>query len=96
MRFFPRFAEAVARSQNAEDDLAVVHRGTQMWKVRSFSKWFPRKYYVDSEDGKLKYEPSHKNNCIANPRYSEYSLSDASVLRRPVCLEVHVARGCVS
>lgn len=63
--------EAVARCQNADDDLAVVHNGTQLWKVRSFSKWFHRKYFVDRDDGVLKYEPSHKHHCMSEPKYSK-------------------------
>ncbi|XP_052126651.1 1-phosphatidylinositol 4,5-bisphosphate phosphodiesterase zeta-1 [Frankliniella occidentalis] len=69
----PEFREAVARAQTAEDDLEVIHNGTQMWKVRSFSKWYHRKYFVDSSDGMLKYEPTHKNQCFNEPRFIEVS-----------------------
>ncbi|XP_034242163.1 1-phosphatidylinositol 4,5-bisphosphate phosphodiesterase delta-4-like [Thrips palmi] len=65
----PEFREAVARSQDVEDDLAVVQVGSKLWKVRSFSKWYHRKYYLDRDNGVLKYEPSHKHHCVSEPRY---------------------------
>lgn len=65
----PEFREAMARAQ----DMDALIAGSQLWKVRSFSKWYRRKYYMDDVSGKLKYEPSHKNNCVAEPRFIQVS-----------------------
>lgn len=63
----------MARSKNADDDLEVIRNGSQLWKVRSYSKWYHRKFYIDRDEGHLRYEPSHKNHCFAGePDFSEY------------------------
>nr|CAD7397788.1 unnamed protein product [Timema cristinae] len=51
------------RSKTVEEELAVLKQGTLFWKVRSFSKWYRRRYYLDSENGTLNYDPTHKSPC---------------------------------
>ncbi|KAJ4448618.1 hypothetical protein ANN_00008 [Periplaneta americana] len=58
-------AEAIdSRSKTVEDVLETLKKGTLLWKVRSFSNWYRRKYVLDDKNGCLRYEPSHKAPCI--------------------------------
>lgn len=60
----PEFREAInSRSKTVEDILETLKNGTVLWKVRSFSKWYRRKYILDHKNGTLRYEPSHKLPC---------------------------------
>lgn len=57
-------AEAIdSRSKTVEDILETLKNGTVLWKVRSLSKWYHRKYILDHKNGTLRYEPSHKPPC---------------------------------
>ncbi|XP_069699232.1 1-phosphatidylinositol 4,5-bisphosphate phosphodiesterase delta-4-like isoform X2 [Periplaneta americana] len=61
----PEFREAIdSRSKTVEDVLETLKKGTLLWKVRSFSNWYRRKYVLDDKNGCLRYEPSHKAPCI--------------------------------
>ena len=58
------FPEAIgSRSKTVEDVLETLKKGTVLWKVRSLSKWYRRKYILDHKNGTLRYEPSHKAPC---------------------------------
>ncbi|PSN53110.1 1-phosphatidylinositol 4, partial [Blattella germanica] len=54
-----------SRSKTVEDVLEILKKGTVLWKVRSFSKWYRRKYILDHKNGTLRYEPSHKMPCYS-------------------------------
>ncbi|KAK3912705.1 1-phosphatidylinositol 4,5-bisphosphate phosphodiesterase delta-3-A [Frankliniella fusca] len=64
---------AVDHAQATEDDVKVIQSGTQMWKVRSFSRWYQRKFFLDSASNMLKYEPTYKIQCIDQPKYINVS-----------------------
>lgn len=38
--------------------------GSHLWKVRSPSKWFRRKFSLDLKDMNMKYEPTSKSPCF--------------------------------
>ncbi|GFG35396.1 hypothetical protein Cfor_10126 [Coptotermes formosanus] len=60
------FPEAIgSRSKTVEDVLETLKKGTVLWKVRSISKWYRRKYFLDQKNGTLRYEPSHKAPCYS-------------------------------
>ncbi|XP_021921017.1 1-phosphatidylinositol 4,5-bisphosphate phosphodiesterase eta-2-like isoform X2 [Zootermopsis nevadensis] len=60
----PEFREAIdSRSKTIEDVLESLKKGTVLWKVRSLSNWYRRKYILDHRNGTLRYEPSHKAPC---------------------------------
>lgn len=62
----PEFREAIgSRSKTVEDVLETLKKGTLLWKVRSLSKWYRRKYFLDHSNGTLRYEPSHKAPCYS-------------------------------
>ncbi|XP_037088123.1 1-phosphatidylinositol 4,5-bisphosphate phosphodiesterase eta-2-like isoform X2 [Pollicipes pollicipes] len=56
--------EAVERSKSVEDVISFLKKGTLLWKVKSLSKWYRRKYTLDFEHLKINYEPSHKPVCV--------------------------------
>ena len=58
------FAEAVERSKSVEDVIGFLKKGSLLWKVKSLSKWYRRKYTLDFEHLKINYEPSHKPVCV--------------------------------
>ncbi|KAJ9575167.1 hypothetical protein L9F63_025880, partial [Diploptera punctata] len=51
------------RSKTVEEVLDTLKKGTILWKVRSYSKWYRRRYVLDPKKGTLRYEPSHKAPC---------------------------------
>ena len=57
-------AEAVERSKSVEDVIGFLKKGSLLWKVKSLSKWYRRKYTLDFEHLKINYEPSHKPVCV--------------------------------
>ncbi|KAK7871352.1 hypothetical protein R5R35_006064 [Gryllus longicercus] len=64
----PEFKEVIDhRSKTVEQILEILKKGTQLWKVRSFTKWYRRTYYLDDKEGTVRYEPSHKAPCVHSP-----------------------------
>ena len=41
-------------------DVAMLHKGSTLWKFRSSDSWYRRRYWVDGEYFRLHYEPSRK------------------------------------
>ena len=41
-------------------DVAMLHKGTTLWKFRSSDSWYRRRYWVDEQHFRLHYEPSRK------------------------------------
>ena len=65
-------AEAVERSKSVEDVISFLKKGSLLWKVKSLSKWYRRKYTLDFEHLKINYEPSHKPVCVERDTTCEW------------------------
>ncbi|XP_049782915.1 1-phosphatidylinositol 4,5-bisphosphate phosphodiesterase eta-2-like isoform X1 [Schistocerca cancellata] len=64
----PEFRDAIDRhSKPLEETLSVLRKGTVLWKVRSYSKWYRRKYVLDTDEGTVRYEVSRKVLCSSSP-----------------------------
>lgn len=61
------FADILANSnKDIEEILKSLNQdGSHLWKVRSVSKWFRRKFMLDMNELAVKYEPSRsKASCF--------------------------------
>ncbi|XP_043205257.1 1-phosphatidylinositol 4,5-bisphosphate phosphodiesterase eta-2-like isoform X24 [Amphibalanus amphitrite] len=72
--------EAVERSKSVEDVIGFLKKGSLLWKVKSLSKWYRRKYTLDFEHLKINYEPSHKPVCVE--RNTTLDISDIHDVRK--------------
>ncbi|XP_043205260.1 1-phosphatidylinositol 4,5-bisphosphate phosphodiesterase eta-2-like isoform X26 [Amphibalanus amphitrite] len=72
--------KAVERSKSVEDVIGFLKKGSLLWKVKSLSKWYRRKYTLDFEHLKINYEPSHKPVCVE--RNTTLDISDIHDVRK--------------
>ncbi|XP_043245585.1 1-phosphatidylinositol 4,5-bisphosphate phosphodiesterase eta-2-like isoform X27 [Amphibalanus amphitrite] len=75
-----RRRKAVERSKSVEDVIGFLKKGSLLWKVKSLSKWYRRKYTLDFEHLKINYEPSHKPVCVE--RNTTLDISDIHDVRK--------------
>ncbi|XP_043245587.1 1-phosphatidylinositol 4,5-bisphosphate phosphodiesterase eta-2-like isoform X28 [Amphibalanus amphitrite] len=75
-----RRPKAVERSKSVEDVIGFLKKGSLLWKVKSLSKWYRRKYTLDFEHLKINYEPSHKPVCVE--RNTTLDISDIHDVRK--------------
>lgn len=64
-----------------QEDVACLKEGNTFWKVRSFNKWYRRKYQLDLEKQCIYYEGSHKFPCFADPDFC-IEIKDISDVRK--------------
>lgn len=76
----PEFQDVIASSPPPTDDadLAAVRVGAVLWKLRSSNAWYRRRYWVDTQNMRLHYEPSHKPFwCNAKQHVDILDIKDA-------------------
>ena len=54
-------------------DLATLRLGTVLWKLRACDSWYRRRYWVDTLNMRLLYEPSHKPFWRNSKQYIDVS-----------------------
>lgn len=72
--------DVIASSPPPTDDadLAAVRVGAVLWKLRSSNAWYRRRYWVDTQNMRLHYEPSHKPFwCNAKQHVDILDIKDA-------------------
>lgn len=53
--------DVIGSSPPSDDaDLASLRSGTFLWKLRSSDAWYRRRYWVNTQNMRLLYEPSRK------------------------------------
>lgn len=50
-----------------EEEINELRKGSFLWKVRSFTKWYRRRYYLDPDNQLVVYEGSQKFFCLGEP-----------------------------
>lgn len=78
--FFSSFifliTDILANSKELEDVLKSLNQdGSHLWKVRSASKWFRRKFILDINEMAMKYEPSAKSACFQKQKKNSKSFT---------------------
>jgi len=71
-----RSVDLLGNSKELEEVLKGLNQdGSHLWKVRSASKWFKRKFVLDLNSMCMKYEPSSKSPCFSKAKqHSKKSL----------------------
>lgn len=70
--FYFTFPEAIEKySRSIEDVLEIMKKGTLFWKVRSYSKWYRKKYFLDPRGGCLIYTDSRRGFCMKTIKESK-------------------------
>jgi hypothetical protein len=65
-KYFLNPPDILENSKELEDVLKSLNQeGTHLWKVRSASKWFRRKFSLDLNSMCMKYEPTTKSPCFS-------------------------------
>jgi len=66
-----------------DHDISFLKSGSVLWKVRSFNKWYRRKYLLDGDldNPRVFYEGSHKYPCFGDPE-CHIDIKDISDVRK--------------
>ncbi|KAL9970552.1 hypothetical protein ACROYT_G022950 [Oculina patagonica] len=82
---------------NVGDSIDVMHKGTHIIKLRSSSKKYPRKYYLDQEAVNIRWTPSKKGDRAKIPIASIKELREGSATDAfTQCPEVYTENRCFS